>query len=193
MNVFALQCTSCNSVFIHHRMAPNPQEEIPQPPPLPLPQQPLPLPQPQPLPAVQNIAHAPGTSCPSCGSLRGNRTCGDGYCKRCCQKAAAANPARKLCSERKHQLHPGVPIAANFHVPEPPPHPLHQQLLPAPQPDPRAAPAPLGKLVPLVWEQQRDLALKMRDERLLHEQKLQLHQNLLKQSHNLVWYSEVFS
>jgi hypothetical protein len=38
INVFALQCTSCNSVFIHHRMAPNPQEEIPQPPPLPLPQ-----------------------------------------------------------------------------------------------------------------------------------------------------------
>jgi hypothetical protein len=49
----------------------------------------------------------------------------------------------------------------------------------------------LANLVPPVWEKERDLALQMRSDRLIYERQLQLHQNMIKQSHNLVWYSEV--
>ena len=45
-----------------------------------------------------------GVGCPGCGSGHGNKVCANGFCRKCCHKAAAANPGHPLCHERKHAL-----------------------------------------------------------------------------------------
>ena len=92
-------------------------------------QHPSPHPYIQPQPRSQlappSNSASSGSGCPLCGSLCGNRTCGDGFCKRCCQNAKTINPGRKLCNEHKHQLNLNATDAsqhvtgAKIHIPPP--------------------------------------------------------------------------
>lgn len=104
----------------HPPHAPHPHSHLPHashPPPHPCIQ-----PQPWPRHPLPTNSATSGSGCPLCGSLRGNRSCVDGFCKKCCQNAATLNPGRKLCNEHKHQLNPNTTqhvTGSKIHIPVP--------------------------------------------------------------------------
>lgn len=197
------QCYTCGSPFIHHYMAAIPPTEhngVPSQPPA-APSQAVQI---CTLPATQQITRG----CPGCGSLRSNKDCTNGFCKKCCVKAATTNPQRSPCNYRAHQLRrngfgsqqpilePNVNTPPQNPLPVQPTLPLQliQTQLPFSTASVPSTSAPIRNLsnaLPPGWAKMRQSSLQVDTDALLHEHQLQFNKALLQQSYNLVWYSQV--
>ncbi|KAF8468542.1 hypothetical protein JB92DRAFT_1997674 [Gautieria morchelliformis] len=152
---------------------------------------------PQPAPLL------PNGGCPKCGSLRGNKDCSVGYCKKCCVKNALGNPGRAPCNYRAHQLHrngyahqpailpaPSLPIAtlpSSCSLPIVSSPPIASAILAAPDLPPTRN---LSNPLPSGWADARMRSLQIEQNTLNHAQQLQDSHIMLQQSYNLVWYAQ---
>lgn len=55
-------------------------------------------------PQIEDPVQSQAQGCPGCGSICQNKDCSDSFCKKCCLKAAQANPQWAPCNYRAHQL-----------------------------------------------------------------------------------------